>query len=218
MAGIDAALGAWMNPRRPGCRRLLLVVLCTASAMLTTVSGCAAQPRGVMQTVDTVDVDRYVGNWFEIARFPNSFQDECIGDVTASYATRSDGRLDVINRCRTESGAIEARGVARIVDTETRAQLKVRFAPAVFSFLPFVWGDYWILGLGHDYSWAIVGSPDREYLWILARTPALDWERYTLALATASANGFAVERLIETPQSAARAKDAARTRSLRTPS
>ena len=110
MAGIDAALGAWMNPRRPGCRRLLLVVLCTASAMLTTVSGCAAQPRGVMQTVDTVDVDRYVGNWFEIARFPNSFQDECIGDVTASYATRSDGRLDVINRCRTESGAIEARG------------------------------------------------------------------------------------------------------------
>jgi apolipoprotein D and lipocalin family protein len=151
-----------------------------------------------MQTVDAVDVDRYVGNWFEIARLPNSFQDECIGDVTASYATRSDGRLDVVNRCRTEDGAIEARGVARIVDIETRARLKVRFAPAVLSFLPFVWGDYWILGLGHDYSWAVVGSPDRKYLWILARTPALDWERYTLALATASANGFAVERLLYT--------------------
>jgi apolipoprotein D and lipocalin family protein len=169
--------------------------------MLTTMSGCATQPRDAVQTVDAVDIDRYVGSWFEIARFPNSFQDECIGDVTARYATRSDGRLDVINRCRTENGPIEARGIARIVDTETRARLKVRFAPAVLSFLPFVWGDYWILGLERDYSWAVVGSPDREYLWILARTPALDWEDYTLALATASANGFAVERLIQTNQS-----------------
>jgi len=195
----------------PSHRGLLLVavVWCTANAMLTT-SGCAAQRGPGVQTVDAVDVDRYVGTWFEIARFPNRFQDRCIGGVTATYTLRSDGHLDVINRCQTDNGAIEARGVARIVDTETRARLKVRFAPAVFSFLPFVWGDYWILGLGHDYSWAVVGSPDRAYLWILARAPALDWERYTLALATAAANGFAVERLINTPQSAGRARDVAR--------
>ena len=178
------------------------LVVCLTSAVLTTMIGCAGQQRSGVQTVDRVDVDRYVGNWFEIARFPNSFQDECVGDVTASYAIRPDGRLDVINRCRTASGSTEARGVARIVDMETRARLEVRFAPAVLSFLPFVWGDYWILGLGSDYSWALVGSPDREYLWILARAPALDWERYTLALVTASVNGFAVERLVQTSQSA----------------
>ena len=172
--------------------------------VLLFVSGCAAQttPEGI-QTVDAVDVDRYAGQWFEIARFPNSFQDECLGDVTARYATRPDGRIDVTNRCRTENGATEATGVARIVDPATRARLEVRFAPAVLSFLPAVWGDYWILGLAHDYSWAVVGSPDREYLWILARTPALDWERYTLALATASANGFAVDRLVTTKNSPA---------------
>jgi apolipoprotein D and lipocalin family protein len=177
------------------------VILCVASTTLAVIGGCASQQTGAVQTVDSVDLDRYAGDWFEIARFPNSFQDECLGDVTASYAARSDGRLDVINRCRTENGPIEARGLARIADTETRARLKVRFAPAVLSFLPFVWGDYWILGLGRDYSWAVVGSPDREYLWILARTPALDWERYTLALATAAVNGFAVDRLTQTTQS-----------------
>lgn len=133
-----------------------------------------AQRGTTVQTVDAVDVDRYAGKWFEIARFPNSFRDECTRGVIATYALRPDGRLDVINRCQTRSGPIEARGVARIVDNGTGARLKVRFAPAVLWFLPFVWGDYWILGLAHDYSWAVVGSPEREYLWILARTPALD--------------------------------------------
>jgi apolipoprotein D and lipocalin family protein len=179
---------------------LVAAICCVASAVLT-MSGCAAPRAPAVLTVDAVDVDRYIGTWFEIARFPNSFQDECIGGVTATYALRSDGRLDVINRCQTSDGPTEARGVARVADAETKARLEVRFAPAVLSFLPFVWGDYWILGLAHDYSWAVVGSPDREFLWILARTPALDWERYSLALATATGNGFAVDRLVETSQS-----------------
>jgi apolipoprotein D and lipocalin family protein len=201
--GIDAAL-ATCAAARGRLRRdsLLRYVAGVMGAVLMVVGGCAAQDRGGVQTVDAVDVDRYLGDWFEIARFPNRFQDECVGDVTASYATRADGRLDVINRCRTEGGPIDARGVARIVDTQTRARLQVRFAPAWLSFLPFVWGDYWILGLAHDYSWAVVGSPDRDYLWILARTPMLEWEDYTLALATAGANGFDVGRLSETRQSA----------------
>ncbi len=74
----------------------------------------------------------------------------------------------------------------------------MRFAPAVLSFLPFVWGDYWILGLADDYSWAVVGSPDRDYLWVLSRTPVLDSNRYPLALAAASGNGFDVTRLTRT--------------------
>lgn len=161
----------------------------------------AARVSGGVRTVDAVDLDRYVGDWFEIARLPNRFQRECAGDVVASYARRADGRIDVINRCRTaEGGVTEARGVARIVDARTSAKLKVRFAPAVLSFLPFVWGDYWILGLAADYSWAVVGSPNRDYLWILARTPTLDAERFESALAVGRANGFDVERLATTSQ------------------
>lgn len=154
-----------------------------------------------VRTVGKVDLARYVGEWFEIARFPNRFQRNCAGDVRANYATRADGRIDVINQCRRADGSLtEARGVARVVDPRTSAKLKVRFAPALLSFLPFVWGDYWILGLAEDYSWAVVGSPSREYLWVLSRTPVLDSNRYALALAAASGNGFDVTRLTRTSQ------------------
>jgi apolipoprotein D and lipocalin family protein len=143
-----------------------------------------------------VDLDRYAGDWFEIARFPNRFQRKCIGDVRASYARRADGRIDVVNRCRTADGPIEARGVARVVDERTFARLKVRFAPSWLGFLPVVWGDYWIIGLAEDYSWAVVGSPDREYLWILARSPRLDNAKIGAAREAARANGFDIQRLV----------------------
>jgi len=152
-----------------------------------------------VRTVNAVDLDRYLGGWFEIAGFPNRFQRACTGDVHATYARRSDGRIDVVNRCRAADGhLIEAQGVARVVDARTSAKLKVRFAPAVLSFLPFVWGDYWIIGLADDYSWAVVGSPDRAYLWILARTPTLDTIRLDAARAAARANGFDTDRMVMT--------------------
>jgi len=186
--------------------RLVALCLWTASAVATTALAQAANgvattrgPLTPVRTVDAVDLNRYVGEWFEVARFPNRFQRQCASDVRASYTQRPDDRIDVINRCRTEDGSItEAHGVARVTDDRTFAQLKVRFAPAVLSFLPFVWGDYWILGLASDYSWATVGSPDRNYLWILARTPSPDADRFASALAAARANGFDVERLTKT--------------------
>lgn len=154
-----------------------------------------------VQTVARVDLDKYAGEWIEIARFPNWFQKKCAADVRATYARRPDGRIDVVNRCRTADGsASEARGVARVEDSRTFARLKVRFAPAVLSWLPQVWGDYWIIGLAEDYSWATVGSPDRKYLWILARHANPDDAAYAAAVAAARANGFAVERLVRTPQ------------------
>ena len=120
-----------------------------------------------------------------------------------TYARRPDGRLDVVNRCQTGKGAIEARGVARIIDTQTFAKLQVRFAPAWLSVLPVVWGDYWIVGLAPDYSWAVVGSPDRDYLWILARTPRLEAGAFVAAQKAARTNGFEIERLIQQmPQAA----------------
>ena len=162
---------------------------------LTAVPGAAVQDRPV-QTVDRVDLSRYVGEWFEIARFPNKFQRQCLGDVRAVYALRQDGRLDVVNRCRARTGVTEARGVARVVDSRSSAKLKVRFAPAILSFLPAVWGDYWVVGLAPDYSWATVGSPDRKYLWVLGRRPSLGTEAYAGALDAAKTNGFDVARLI----------------------
>lgn len=165
------------------------------ATFLTTWSGIAPDGQ-IVRTVDLVDLARYAGDWHEIARFPNRFQRRCAGDVMASYAVRPDGRVDVVNRCRGEDGrAVEARGLARVVDPRTSSKLKVRFAPALLSWLPLVWGDYWIVGLADDYSWAVVGSPDRKYLWILARAPALEGEMYERAVASARDNGFPVERL-----------------------
>jgi apolipoprotein D and lipocalin family protein len=177
-----------------------------ALAAAATFKPCTASAQALapVRTVAAVDLDRYAGDWFEIARFPNRFQRQCTGDVRASYVRRPDGRVDVVNRCRTADGETEARGVARIVDEQTAAKLKVRFAPAWLSWLPAVWGDYWIIGLATDYSWAVVGDPGRDYLWILARAPHLDDESLAAAHRAARDNGFDVERLMPTPQAGGR--------------
>ncbi len=175
----------------------------TAASGMLLATLVHAQDRPPVRTVDSVDLGRYVGEWFEVARFPNRFQRKCLSDVKATYAIRPDGRIDVTNQCRTEDGRTDAKGVARVVDTRTNATLEVRFAPALLSFLPSVWGDYWILGLASDYSWAVVGSPDREYLWILARTASMSEQDYAAALAVATTNGFDVARLVKTTHGAA---------------
>src|SRR6187401_2185626 len=125
--------------------------------MASLLTMMMAQAPAAVRTVPAVNLDRYAGDWFEVARYPNWFQRKCAGDVRASYARRADGQIAVVNRCAGADGSVtEARGVARIVDTDTRAKLKVRFGPDVLSFLPFLWGDYWLIGLADDYSWAVV--------------------------------------------------------------
>jgi lipocalin/ligand-binding SRPBCC domain-containing protein len=176
-----------------------------ALAAATTLQPAAASTQTPLpvRAVPFVDLDRYAGEWFEIARFPNRFQRQCVGDVRATYARRPDGRVDVVNRCRVAEGETEARGIARVVDEQTFAKLKVRFAPAWLSWLPMVWGDYWIIGLAPDYSWAVVGDPGRDYLWILARAPHLGDDSIAAARAVARDNGFDVDRLIPTSQAGA---------------
>ena len=172
------------------------------AAMLTVAMAGTQSSAAPVKAVLSVDLDRYLGRWFEIARFDNRFQRKCAGEVTAEYAKRSDGRLDVVNRCRLASGEMTtAAGVARIVDPATRSTLKVRFAPAFLSWIPAVWGDYWIIGLADDYSWAVVGTPDHEYLWVLSRTAAMEPTQYRRALDIARANGFDEGRLRLTTQS-----------------
>ncbi len=144
-----------------------------AAAVITLMAGpwsAAAAPASVPTVVPSVDLSRYAGRWYEIARYPNRFQKQCVSDVTAEYVPQPDGRITVINRCRRADGTWdEAKGVARRAGADTsNAKLEVRFAPAFLSFLP-VWGDYWVMDLAPDYSHAVVGSPDRKYLWVLAR-------------------------------------------------
>jgi apolipoprotein D and lipocalin family protein len=182
----------------------MILAQVAALALLGAAGGSEPpqRPAGPPAVVGAVDLKRYAGRWYEIARFPNRFQDQCAGAVTATYALRPDGRIDVVNRCRKEDGTLdEAGGIARLAgDDKSGAKLKVRFAPAFLSFLPFVWGDYWILGLGPEYEWAVVGDPGREYLWILARTPRIDDRMYERAVSIAREQGFDVRRLVKTPQ------------------
>jgi len=154
------------------------------------------------QVVPSVDLKRYQGKWYEIARFPNRFQEHCTGNVAASYSLRKDGRITVINECKIKDGTTDrAEGIARLADPKgPNSKLKVRFAPAFLSFLPFVWGDYWIIDLAPDYSYVLVGDPGRKYLWILARTPQIPESTYKQLVEKARQQGFAADRLVKTKQ------------------
>lgn len=122
-------------------------------------------------TVERVDLDRYLGTWYEIARMEHRFQASCAGEVTATYSRQDEG-VRVINRCVKEDGeAVSVDGHARIVDAASNAKLEVSFF-SIFGWSPF-WGDYWVLALDPEYRWAVVGTPGRDYGWILARTPSL---------------------------------------------
>jgi apolipoprotein D and lipocalin family protein len=186
--------------------RLAPVVLIAgglAAIAATVAAGSSAQSPPPVRPVATVDLDRYLGRWYEIARFPNRFQKKCTGNVVVYYSKRDDGRIGVRNTCGTTDGAIEANGVARRADEDGPSSiLEVRFAPAILSFIPAVWGDYWILGLAPDYSTAVVGSPDREYLWFLARTPEVDQATWARMVEDARSQGFDVDRLARTKQEA----------------
>lgn len=174
----------------------------TLAGLLLTSGLQAGVSQPAPRTVPSVDLTQFAGTYYEIARYPNKFQKRCSGDVTATYALRPDGRIDVVNRCRTADGSmVEARGVAKRAKNHAgNARLKVRFAPAFLSWLPQVWGDYWIIGLATDYSYAVVGDPARQYLWILSRVPRLPDLSYRQAVQIAEANGFDAARLVATPQ------------------
>jgi len=171
-----------------------------SSLLLLGLFGCSTSTTDRLNlpdlpVVQQVDVQRYLGTWYEIASFPQSFQEGCTG-TTATYTLRDDGRIAVLNRCR--KGGLDgkestANGIARIVDESTNAKLKVSF------FRPF-WGDYWIIDLADDYSYAVVGHPGRDYLWVLSRTPTLDTETYEAILERLVENGYEVKRLQETLQ------------------
>ena len=159
--------------------------------------GCAgtAVSESPLTVVDTVDVNRYLGKWYEIASYPAWFQKGCTG-TTAEYSLLPDGKIQIINRCHKDSleGPLkESKGKAEVVDTATNAKLKVWF------FWPFK-GNYWIIDLNPDYQWAVVGEPSRKYLWILSRTPTMDEAVYQGILKQLSQKGYDPDKLRRTDQ------------------
>jgi len=157
-----------------------------------------------LTTVPKVDLQKYSGAWYEIARLPNRFQKDCASDVMAEYTLKQDGKIKVVNRCRGDgkSKLKEAEGVARVAESDNGSNsiLEVRFAPAILSFLDRVWGDYRIIALDDEYRYAMVASNDRKYLWILSRTKTLDDAVYRRLVAAAVEQGFSVDQMIRTRQ------------------
>jgi len=162
---------------------------------LVTFAGVAPAKEPELTVVDSVELDRYLGEWYEIASYPAWFHRNCTA-VTARYSLRDDGRIKVVNSCR--KGSLDGKlklstGRAKVVDTDTNAKLKVSF------FGPF-WGNYWIIDLDPDYQWAVVGEPKRKYLWILSRTRSMDEGVYEQILARLPDKGYDPSGLQRTVQ------------------
>lgn len=178
-----------------------ILSLLLLSASPAQAAGQAADGAKPLATIPSLDVKRYMGTWYEIAKFPNEFQKKCVGFTTATYSLREDGRVNVLNRCRGADGSTDdASGVARQLGGATSPKLEVRFAPAIVSWLPMVWGDYWVIDLDPDYQLAAVSEPTREYLWILSRTPTVPPAAYAALLERLAYQGFDLSRLTTTPQ------------------
>lgn len=173
---------------------------------LALLAACSSQPdyraeEAPPAVVEDIDFERYQGLWYELARYPNRFEDDneagpCVA-VTAEYALLPDDRISVTNTCAQGSfdGPVEvAEGVARRTGP---GRLEVKFAP---SWVPFAWADYWVLALEADYSAALVGSPDGKYLWILSRTPQMEDAALDRMIAAAEAAGYDASALEMTPQ------------------
>jgi apolipoprotein D and lipocalin family protein len=159
-------------------------------------SGSPQTGPGALTAVQTLDVPRYMGTWFEIAKYPNWFQKDCVGGTSAEYSVQDDGTVKVVNRCRRANGAInQAIGTARQLGGPTSPKLEVRFAPWWLGWLPAVWGNYWVIDLDQGYQLVAVSEPKREYLWVLARTKTVDPAAYQALLTRLQAQGFDLSKL-----------------------
>ena len=149
-----------------------------------------------MNTVKEVDLRRYAGTWYEIARLPNSFEKGLVG-VTATYTLRDDGKITVVNqgyRGSVDGRRQRVKGKAKVPDPGEQGRLKV-------SFFLWFYADYLILDLdAENYQYALVGGGNTNYLWILSRTPQMEEEVYTSLVDKARHLGFEVEKLEQIPQ------------------
>lgn len=151
-------------------------------------------------TVPFVDLQKYLGGWFEIASIPQSFQKQCVGNTKADYSLAENDLIAVVNSCDTLSGERSiATGRVKVIDTKSNSKLKVTFVN-ILGWQFMFGGDYWIIALGENYSYAVVGAPGRDYAWILSRTPELSVDQRSEAHRALLAQGFDTCKLMTTFQ------------------
>ena len=197
-----------MNTTTAGSKAIKTAITALGFALGVWISPTLAQPQvtepalAPLEAIGTLDVPRYMGTWYEIAKYPNWFQKKCVSNTSAQYTAEASGSLTVLNRCQKADGSMsEALGAAKQVGSATSAKLEVRFAPAWLSFLPFVWGNYWVIDLDEQYQLAAVSEPTRKYLWILSRTKTVDPKVYDALLQRLQQKGFnlnEIERSLQT--------------------
>jgi apolipoprotein D and lipocalin family protein len=165
-------------------KKLVLIILVASLQMFAQDNG-----KSELKTVNSVDLQKYLGTWYEMAKIPNRFQSDCAKNTTATYSMNDDGTIKVINKCVEEDGSLdEAEGVARIVDKISNTKLEVSFV-SFLGWRPF-WGAYWIIGLDENYQWAIVGHPERSYGWILSRTKTISEETKSKIFSILKVQGY----------------------------
>jgi apolipoprotein D and lipocalin family protein len=175
--------------------RLLLAILWVVALPVQAVEAPTSPP--ALVAISSLDLPRYMGPWTEIARYPNRFQKQCTGPAVATYSLLPQGTVRVVNRCAQANGTVdEAIGEARRVGPPGSARLQVRFAPAWLSWLPQVWGSYWVVELDEVYQLAVVSEPTREYLWVLSRQPSLSPAAWSALTERLKALGFDPARLL----------------------
>jgi len=174
-------------------KNIYLLLISITSVFI--LSACANQPvyrqsSSPLTSVSAVDLNRYLGTWYEIYRLPNRFEGTDCVTVSAQYALKDDGNVSVLNTCLKKDGPKVANGTAKVVPGSNNAKLKVSF------FRPF-YGDYWVIDLAEDYSWVLVGEPAGKYFWILARQKQLDSKSEEALLAKAEKLGYQRKDLIK---------------------
>jgi len=184
-------------------KHLGIVAWLALSALLSQHASAQTTPASLpaVTTIGSLDVARYMGTWYEIAKFPNRFQTKCAANTRAQYLAQTDGSVQVLNSCTTAEGSsTTALGRAQQMGGTHSPKLQVRFAPEWLSWLPLVWGDYWVIDLDANYQLAAVSDAKREYLWVLSRTPQLNSQAYEALLERLKAQHFDVQKLDRTPQ------------------
>ena len=182
------------------CNRSLVAALCFSFSAWVPLASAQAPSGEItpapLEAIASLDVPRYMGTWYEVAKYPNWFQKRCIANTSATYAVQPNGMLQVLNRCQKEDGSMsEALGAAKQVGDANSPKLEVRFAPAWLSFLPFVWGNYWVIDLDPQYQLAAVSEPSRKYLWILSRSKTVEPKAYEALLQRLKQQGFNLDAI-----------------------
>lgn len=158
-----------------------------------------AQPKP-LNTVEKVELDKYLGVWYEVARKPLSFQKKCARDISTRYTLNENGNVVVDNRCYDQDGKLsQSLGEAYVQNAPFNSKLKVSFLPEAIRWLSVGRGDYWILKLDEDYQTVLVGEPNRKYMWVLSRNTEIKPEVLNEYLDYAKSVGYDLSDLIKTP-------------------